>query len=43
MVAKGVAVIDIATNSGESGLPGFTFAIIASALGLAIITTSRED
>jgi protein SCO1/2 len=43
MVAKGVAVIDIATNSGESGLPGFTFAIIASALGLAIIATSRED
>jgi cytochrome oxidase Cu insertion factor (SCO1/SenC/PrrC family) len=42
MVATGSALVDTAIDSDDSWLPGFTFGIIASALGLAIIATRRE-
>jgi protein SCO1/2 len=42
MVATGSALVDAAIDSDDSWLPGFTFGIIASALGLAIIATRRE-
>ena len=42
MVATGSTMIDTAAGSEDSWLPGFTFGIIASALGLAIIATRRE-
>ena len=42
MVATGSALVPEPIDSEDSGLPGFTFGIIASALGLAIIATRRE-
>jgi hypothetical protein len=42
MVATGSALVPEPIDSEDSWLPGFTFGIIASALGLAIIATRRE-
>jgi hypothetical protein len=42
MVATGSTLADVAIDSEDSWMPGFTFGIIASALGLAIIAARRE-
>jgi hypothetical protein len=43
MVATGSKAIGNSNADDDSWLPGFTFATIASAVGLAIIATRRED
>ncbi len=43
MVATGATMIDAAMDGDDSWMPGFTFGIITSALGLAIIATKREE
>ena len=43
MVATGSKEIGDASDDDDSWLPGFTFAMISSAVGLAIIATKRED
>jgi cytochrome oxidase Cu insertion factor (SCO1/SenC/PrrC family) len=42
MVATGSTLADVAIDIEDSWMPGFTFGIIASALGLAIIAARRE-